>query len=107
VFPAEHLLRFAGLDFLVERVERLHVLAVHRLAGFSPFGEDRQVVLLLPERLNQVAVLLEAPAPLQDFLRFCLVSPEIGSRGACLDACEFVVGSCGFKDSYADRQRVG
>jgi hypothetical protein len=107
VLPAEHFFRFPGLDLLVEQVEGLHVLAVDRLAGFSPFGEDRQIVPLLPERPDQIAVLLEPSAALQDSLRFCLVFPEIGSRGACLDAREFVVGSCGFKDSYADRQRVG
>jgi hypothetical protein len=57
--------------------------------------------------LDQVAILLQPPAALQNLLRLCLVFPEIGSRGSRLDAGQFVVGSCGFKDSYADRQRGG
>jgi hypothetical protein len=107
VLAAEHLLDFAGLHFLIEDVQAVCEFGVDRLAGFQPFGEHRQVVGLLHERLHQIAILLDAPPALQDLLRLGLVLPEIGRCGAGFYAGEFVVESGGFKDSYADRQRVG
>jgi len=78
VLAAEHLLHFAGLDFLIERVESLRELNVHRLAGFRPFDQYREIVGALPQRHHQIAILLEPLAALQDLLRLGLVLPEVG-----------------------------
>ena len=56
--------------------------------------------------MQQIAILLQTPAALQDSLRFGLIFPEVGGAGASFDSGQFVVGSCGFKDSYADPQRA-
>jgi hypothetical protein len=106
VLAAEHLLDLAVLDLLVEDVERLSELRVHRLAGARPLDEDGEVVALLAQRMDKVAFLLEPAAALQDLLRFALVLPEIGRGGARLETGQFFVGAGGFKDSSADRQRV-
>ena len=50
VLAAEHLLDLAGLHFLVERLERLRELGVHRLAGLGPFDQHGEIVALLLER---------------------------------------------------------
>ena len=50
VLAAEHLLDLAGLHFLIERLERLRELRVHRLAGLRPLDEHAEVVALLLER---------------------------------------------------------
>jgi hypothetical protein len=106
VLAAEHLLDLPGLDFLIEGFERLGEVVVDRLARFGPLGEDREVVALPLERQHQVAILLEAATPLQDLLGFGLVFPEIRRGDARLEAGQFVVESCGFKDSSAGRSRV-
>jgi hypothetical protein len=86
VLAAEHLLDLAGLYFLLERVERLTEFGVDRLARFGPFDEHGEIVALLRERRHQLVLLLQAPAALQDLLRFSLIFPEIGRRGARLEA---------------------
>jgi hypothetical protein len=89
VLAAEHLLDLAGLHFLIERLDPGEELLVHRLAGGRPFEQHREVVGLFLEREDQVAVLLEPAAALLDFLRFGLVLPEIGERGARVEAGQF------------------
>ena len=89
-----------------KRLEGLRELGVDRFAGLGPLDEHGEVVALLLQRHDQVAILLEPPAALQDFLRFGLVLPEIGRGGARLEAGQFFVGAGGFKDSSADRQRA-
>jgi hypothetical protein len=106
VLAAEHLLDLAGLHFLIECIERLDELSVDRLAGLSPLDQNGQIVALLPERDDQIAVLLETAPPLQDFLRLCLIFPEVGGGGAPLEACQLFVGSSGLKDNSADRARA-
>ena len=86
VLAAEHLLDLAGLHFLIERLERLAELGVDRLARFGPLDEHGEVVALLLERHDQVAILLEPPAALLDLLGFGLVFPEIGRGGARVEA---------------------
>ena len=75
-------------------------------ARLGPLDEHREVVALLLERHDEIAVLLEPAAALQDFLRFGLVFPEIGRGGARLEAGQFFVGAGAFKDSSADRQHA-
>ena len=97
VLAAEHLLDLAGLHFLVERVERLRELGVDRLARLRPFDEHGEIVALLLERHDQIAILLEPAAALQDLLGFGLVFPEIGRGGARLEAGQFFVGRAASK----------
>jgi hypothetical protein len=106
VLAAEHLFDLAGLHLLVERVERLAEVLVDRLTGFGPLDEDRQILALPLERQHQIAVLLEAAAPLQYFLRFGLVFPEVRRGGARLEAGQFFFRACGFKDNSAGRWRA-
>jgi hypothetical protein len=62
--------------------------------------------MLLLERHDEIAILLQAPAALHDLLGFDLVVPETGRGGARFEAGQFFVGAGGFKDSSADPQRV-
>jgi len=107
VFAAEHLLDFAGLHFQIEPVERLREFVIDRFPGVRPLDEHAEVVAALFQRRDQIAILFEASAALQDLLRFGLVFPEIWRGGARLEAVQFVVGAGNFKDSSADSQRVG
>ena len=75
----------------VERLEAGRELGVHRLARFGPFDEDGEVVVLLLERENEIAVLLEPAAALLDLLRFGLILPEIRGGGAHVEAGQFFV----------------
>jgi len=106
MLAAEHLFDLTGLELLFERFEGLTEFGVYRLAGFGPFDEHRQIVAFLLERRIQIAILLEAPAPLQDLLSVGLILPEIRRRGTRLEAGEFFFRSCGFKDSSASRRRA-
>jgi len=107
VLAAEHFLDLCRLHFAIEGIERLREFRIDRLAGLGPLDQDGQVVTLFLEREHQVAVLLETPPALQDFLRFELVFPEIGRGGARLEAGQFVGWMRSFKDSSADRSRGG
>jgi hypothetical protein len=106
VLAAEHLLDFAGLDFLIERVESLDEIRVHVLARLRPLDEHAEIVALLSERANQFAILLQAAAPLQNLLSFDLVFPEIRRGGFRFELIQFLFGASGFKDSSADRRRA-
>jgi hypothetical protein len=89
VRPTEHLFDFARLHLLVEGFEGLRELAVDRLAGFGPFDENGQVVAPLLERGDEVEILFDTAAALQEFLRFRLIVPEVWRGGARLDAGQF------------------
>jgi hypothetical protein len=106
VLAAEHLLDLAGLDFLVELVERLAELGIDRLAGAYPLEQHAQIVAALPQRPHQISILFDTPPALQDFLRFGLIFPEFRGGGAGLEAGQFFVETGGFKDSSGDRQRA-
>jgi hypothetical protein len=106
VLAAEHLLDLARLDLLIEGLEGARELGVDRLARIGPLDEDSEVVALLLERQDEIAILLEAAAPLLDFLRFSLIFPEIGRGGAGFEAGQLFLWSSGFKDSSADPQRA-
>jgi hypothetical protein len=107
VLAAQHLLDLPGLHFLIEQIERLRELGVHRLAGLGPLDEHAEIVALLLQRDAEIEILFEAAAALQDLLRFGLVFPEIGRGGARLEAGQFVGWMRSFKDSSADRSRGG
>jgi hypothetical protein len=106
VFAAEHLLDLAGLDFLVQQLQGLRELGIHRFTRFRPFDKHGEIVALLLEREHEIAILLQATAALQNFLRFGLILPEIGSRGARFEAGQLFVRFRTLKDSSADRRRV-
>jgi hypothetical protein len=106
VGPAEHLLDLGGLDFLIERIEGLTELGVHRFSGRRPLDEHGEIVALLAERIDEIAILLEPFPALEHLLCFGLVVPEVGSCGARLEPRQLVLWAGGFKDSSADRRRV-
>jgi hypothetical protein len=106
VLAAEHLLDLAGLHLLIERLEPLCQLGVDRLPRLRPFDEDGKVVALALQRRDELAVLFEAPAALQDFLRFGLIFPEIGRGSARLEAGQFFLRTRRFKDSSGDPPRA-
>jgi hypothetical protein len=106
VLAAEHLLDLSGLHLLIESVQRLKKLGVDRLAGFRPLHQDREVVDSLLEREDQIPILLEPAAALQNSLGFGLVFPEVGRGGARLEAGQLIVRACGFKDNSEDRRLV-
>ena len=63
-----------------------------------PLDEHREIVALLPERQNQIAILLEPPAALVDFLRAGLIFfQEIGLGSPRIEVGQFFVGACGLK----------
>jgi hypothetical protein len=103
VLAAEHLLDLAGLHLLVERVERLRELRVDGFARLRPLDQDAEVVALLLQRLNEIAILFETPAALQDFLRRGRVVPEVRRCGFRFELIQFLVGTSGFKDNSADQ----
>jgi hypothetical protein len=86
VRAAEHLFDLASLDFLFEHVERRAELGVDRLARLRPLDEHGEIVAALLERLNQIAILLEPAAPLQNLLGVRLVFPEVGRGRARFEA---------------------
>jgi hypothetical protein len=106
VLTAKHFLDFPGLDFLIERLEGLSELGIDRFARARPLEEDGEIVSLFSQGHHQIAILLDAAAPLQDFLRFGLIFPEFGGGRPCFEAGQFFVEAGTFKDSSADRQRA-
>src|ERR1700682_1428193 len=93
VLAAEHLLDLAGLHFLIERLQRLREFGVDRFAGLGPLDEPREVVALLPERHDELAILLEPSPALQNLLRFGLIVPEIWRGGPRFEAGQFFFGT--------------
>jgi len=91
---------------LIERVERLRELRLDGLAGLEPLDQNAEVVSFLLEGMNELAILLETSPPLQDFLRFGLVFPEIGGGGFRFELGQFLFGTSGLKDSSADLKRA-
>jgi len=106
VLAAEHLFDLAGLHFLIERVERLPELGIDRLTGFGPLDEHGEIIALLFQRFDELAILLQTATPLQHLLRVGLIFPEIRRGSARLEAGQFLIGFGSFKDSSADRQRA-
>jgi hypothetical protein len=102
VLAAEHLLDFGRLDLAAQRVEALRELARHVLAGPGPFDEHRQVVRPALQRRDERALVIEAAAALEGFLRLRLVLPEIRFGDPGFQAAQFFVGVPGLKDSSAD-----
>jgi hypothetical protein len=107
VLAAEHLLRLAGVDLRGEIVERARELLGNGLSGLNPLDEDVQVLGAAQQRGAELAVLLEAAAPLQQLLRGGLILPEVRSADALLYAGQFFSGACGVKDSSAGQRRGG
>jgi hypothetical protein len=106
VLAAEHLLDFAGLDGYVQGIEPLLELGVNLFSRFRELEQHRQVVGLLLERRDQVAVLLQTAAALLDSLGFGRVFPEIGIEGALIEAGQFVFRIGLLKDNSASRRRA-
>src|SRR4051794_24155846 len=103
VLPAEHLLGFAGVDFLSELVEAVCQIVGNRLPRLRPLDEHSEVVRATAERVGQPLILLEAAAALHDFLRGPLVLPEVRVSDTLFYFREFFAGTRGVKDSSAGR----
>jgi hypothetical protein len=105
VDAAEHFLDLGRLNLTVECLEGLAELGVDCFPCLGPLDEDGQVVAFLPERVDQIAILFEALAALQQLLRLRRVLPEIRGRGARFQAGQLVLRTGGFKDSSASPRR--
>jgi hypothetical protein len=105
VLAAEHLLRLASVDLCGKLVERAFEVVGDRLAGLGPFDENREVVDTPPQRVAEVAIVLESPAALKEFLRGGLILPEVGIGYSRFDFREFFGGLGSVKDSSAGRWR--
>jgi hypothetical protein len=105
VLTAKHLLDLAGLDLLIERLERLAEFGIDRFASLRPLDEHREVVALFFQRSDEIEFLLQPAPALQNLLGVGLVFPEIRRGRARLEAGQFLLGFGGLRYS-ADRQRV-
>ena len=106
VLAAEHLLDLAGLDLLVERVEARREFGVHRLARLGPFDEHAEVVALLLERENEIAILLERRRRCWTFCASAWSFQKSGAAARTSRRVSSSSGRVGLKDSSADRQRA-
>jgi hypothetical protein len=106
VLAAEHLLDLAGLDLLIQRLERLRELGVDRLTRFRPLHQNGEILALPLERAHQIAILFKSSPALQDPLGLGLIVPEIRRRSSSFEAAQFFVGFRPLKDNSADRRRV-
>jgi hypothetical protein len=106
VLATEHLLDLAAFDQAGELLEAVGQLGSHLFALASPVEEHAQIIRLRAQSRDQLDFLFDATAPLEDFLRFQLVVPEIRCRGAGFYLRELVLGASGFKDSSADQRSV-
>jgi hypothetical protein len=105
VLSAEHFLGLAGIDLRGELVERPGELLQHRLPGLGPLHQHGEIVDPRLERSAEIAVLLDAPASLEQFLSGFLVLPEIRRCYPGFDLGEFISGVGGVKDNSANRSR--
>jgi hypothetical protein len=106
VLAAEHLLDLAGVDQAGKLIEAGRELGPDVLSLAGPFDEHGKILGALAERGDQLDLLLDPAAALEDFLGFGLVVPEIWRRGARLYACELLGRAGGFKDNSGDRTRA-
>jgi hypothetical protein len=106
VLAAEHLLDFAAIDQRGKAVDAGRQLIADVLSLRGPVDEHAKVVRRRLQRRNQLDLLFDAPAPLEDLLGLDLVVPEIRLGCAGFYLCELVCGACGFKDNSGGRRRV-
>src|SRR5262249_4768956 len=77
---------------------------INLLASFGPFNEHGQIVALLSQRFDQIAILFKTPATLQDSLGLGLIFPEVWRSGARFQSGKFFLRAGSLKDSSAGRQ---
>jgi hypothetical protein len=106
VLTAEHLLDFAGFDLRRQFVERAAQVVRDRLAGLRPLDEHVEIFQPLLQRLSEIAIFFESSAALHDFLRACLILPEVWSGNEFFDLGELGGGTSGVKDGFAGRRRA-
>ena len=107
VLAAEHFFNLGGIDFGLQFVDAAVQIGAHVLALSGPFDEHGKVFGSAPQRLRERDFLFEAPAALQQLLRLRLVLPEIGLGDAGFDSGQFLLRTCGLKDTLGDRRRAG
>jgi hypothetical protein len=106
VLAAEHLLDLARLDLGGESGQPLLQLVADRLSSLGPLDEDGEIVRPALERLAEVPLLFEPPAPLKQLLRGGLVLPEVRFAYLRFDCGQLGFELGGVKDSSAGRRRV-
>jgi hypothetical protein len=79
MLAAQHLLRFDGVDLLLERVECLRQIGSDVFPAVRPFEQDAEVVDFFGEAVALLEIFGETALPLQGLLGFGLVVPESGS----------------------------
>jgi hypothetical protein len=105
VFPAEHLLGFAGVDDVRQLVEAAREIVKNRLTPLGPLDQHGEILRPRAQRLAEGAILFETATPLKQLLSRRLILPEVGLGDALFYGCEFSCGTCSVKDSSADRMR--
>jgi hypothetical protein len=78
VLAAEHFLGFSRVYLILERVKGLAEIRRDVFSALRPLEQDADVVDLLGEAVAELDVFGKPPLPLQRFLGFGLVVPEIG-----------------------------
>ena len=106
VFPAEHLLDLGSFHFTPERIEPERELAGDLLTLACPFDEHRQVVAAAGKRRQEVGILFESAAALQNLLRLGLILPEIRLGDPGFQSFQFISGPGDLKDSSEGQRSV-
>jgi hypothetical protein len=106
VLAAEHLLDLAAFDEPGELLHPWRELGSDILALLGPVDEHSEIVAFGFQRRNQLDFFFDAAAPLQDFLCFGLVIPEVGGRGAGFYLGELFCRASGLKDNSGDLRRA-
>jgi hypothetical protein len=86
-------------------LERAREIGADVLALARPLDQHAKVVGLLANRLREVALGLQPPAPLEDLLRGALVLPEIRFGGLRFEFRQLAAESRFVKAPSADRRR--
>src|SRR6188508_15939 len=105
VFAPQHLLRLASIDRRRKVVEALGEVVSHRLAGFGPLDQHREILGSSSQRLTEIAILLQPSTTLKQFLRGRLILPEVRIGDALFYRGKFVGAAGSVKDSSAGRMR--
>jgi hypothetical protein len=107
VCAAEHFLGLGRFDFLAQFLETARHVCSDVLSRLCPFEEDVQIIASPLQRSQQGEVVFHPPAPLHDFLRLALVTPERRVGDRLFDVSELLVRACRLKDASEARGIVG
>jgi hypothetical protein len=106
VLAAEHFLDFAAVNDPRKFFDAVGELFADILALTGPLEQHGKIVGRAFEQVDQLDFFFDTAATLEDFLRFCLVVPEIRGRRASFYLGELFGRTSRFKDSSGDRRRA-